>query len=154
MTMFLHGQYWYILKESIVSIIGCRGIVIYKKSLRYTGIQITWHSTEIYKMKPKKYKYSYEVEILIIKKGYMQLLCPCPQSNLFFGVKLWKYIFSIHTWFWSAWNVLSIIYIVIDWYCTDTKQHIWDTFIPDDETSNIIEDKKIFVVFIDWKYIT
>lgn len=39
-------------------------------------------------MKPKIYKYSYEVEILMIKKGYMQLLCPCPQSNFFFGVKL------------------------------------------------------------------
>lgn len=101
-------------------------------------------------MKPKIYKYSYEVEILMIKKGYMQLLCPCPQSNFFFGVN----ILSIHTWFWSAWNVLSIRYIVIDWYCTDTKQHIWDTFIPDDETSNIIEDNKIFVVFIDCKYIT
>lgn len=61
------------------------------------------------------------------------------------------HILSIHTWFWSAWNVLSIIFIVIDWYCTDTKQHIWDTFIPDDETSNIIEDQKNFVVFIELK---
>lgn len=106
-------------------------------------------------MKPKIYKYSYEVEILMIKKGYMQLLCPCPQSNFFFWCKTMKiHILSIHTLFWSAWNALSIIYIVIDWYCTDTKQHIWDTFIPDDETSNIIEYNKIFVVFIDCKYIT
>lgn len=84
--------------------------------------------------------------------------CSCyalAHKVVFFWCKTMKiHILSIHTWFWSAWNVLSIRYIVIDWYCTDTKQHIWDTFIPDDETSNIIEDNKIFVVFIDCKYIT
>lgn len=55
----------------------------------------------------------------------MQLLCHIAQRVKCFGVKLDLKIHITSAKYFSY--RLIIYYIVIDYYCADIKQHIWDT---------------------------